>query len=179
MAPMWTRTALAVTALAVLLAGCSGDDGDTTTTADGSAAGPVTTLAGGGTIAPGTTVAGGETSTTRDLGEPVIPQWEIVSRADGADGSTLVVVLDPETYESLTDIDLQNVVAEVVDAEDGPVLVMHVVDDPDVVDYVDRQNPTRAQERQLDIHYLARLEDGFRIVFLGPFSDTGSVVLGS
>ncbi len=103
----------------------------------------------------------------------------MVSRTDGNEGSTLVVLLDPESYDSLTDIDLQNVVAGVVESEDEPVLEAHVVDDPEVADYVLAENPNPRQTRQLDIHYLARLEDGFRIVFLGPFSDTGSVVLGS
>ena len=176
---MRTRIALAVVIGAALLAGCSGDDGETTTTAGDGSAAPITTLAGSENGATGSTVAAGETTTTRDLGDPVVPEWEVVSRSDGADGATLVVLLDPESYQSLTDIDLQNVIADVVDTEEEDVLVIHVVDDPEVAEYVESEDPTRAQQRQLDIHYLARLEDGFRIVFLGPFSDTGSVVLGS
>ncbi len=176
---MRTRIALAVLVGAAVLAGCSGDDGDTTTTAGDGSAAPITTLAGSENGATGTTGAQGGSSTTVDLGDPVIPEWEVVSRSDGDDGSTLVVLLDPESYQSLTDIDLQNVIADVVDTEEEDVLVIHVVDDPEVAEYVEKENPTQQQQNQLDIHYLARLEDGFRIVFLGPFSDTGSVVLGS
>jgi hypothetical protein len=176
---MRMRIALTFLIGAAVLAGCSGDDGDTTTTAGDGAVAPITTLAGGENGATGTTVAGGATSTTMDLGDPVIPEWEVVSRSDGADGSTLVVLLDPESYQSLTDIDLQNVVADVVETEEEDVLVIHVVDDPEVAEYVEKQNPTQQQQNQLDIHYLAMLEDGFRIVFLGPFSDTAPVVLGS
>ncbi|HEY5728166.1 MAG TPA: hypothetical protein VIV08_06090 [Acidimicrobiia bacterium] len=176
---MRMRIALTFLIGTAVLAGCSGDDGDTTTTAGDGSVAPITTLAGGENGATGTTVAGGATSTTMDLGDPVIPEWEVVSRSDGADGSTLVVLLDPESYQSLTDIDLQNVIADVVDTEEEDVLVIHVVDDPEVAEYVEKQNPTQQQQNQLDIHYLARLEDGFRIVFLGPFSDTAPVVLGS
>ena len=145
---MRMRIALAVlVGAAVLLAGCSGDDGDTTTTAGDGSVAPITTLAGGENGATGTTVAGGATSTTVDLGDPVIPEWEVVSRSDGADGSTLVVLLDPESYQSLTDIDLQNVIADVVDTEEEDVLVIHVVDDPEVAEYVEEENPTPASSR--------------------------------
>jgi hypothetical protein len=176
---MRMRIALTILVGAAVLAGCSGDDGDTTTTAGDGSAAPLTTLAGGEDGATGSTVAGGATTTTIDLGDPVIPEWEVVSQSDGDDGATLVVVLDPESYQSLTDIDLQNVVADVVETEEGDVAVVHLVDDAEVAEFVEEADPTRAQQRQLDIHYLARLEDGFRIVFLGPFSDTAPVVLGS
>ncbi|MET0830868.1 MAG: hypothetical protein ABWY62_00690, partial [Acidimicrobiia bacterium] len=111
---MRTRIALAVLVGAAVLAGCSGDDGDTSTTAGDGSAAPITTLAGSENGATGTTGAQGGSSTTVDLGDPVIPEWEVVSRSDGDDGSTLVVLLDPESYQSLTDIDLQNVIADVV-----------------------------------------------------------------
>ena len=41
------------------------------------------------------------------------------------------------------------------------------------------RNRTRTRKRILAVHYLARLEDGFRIVYLGPFEDSGTAVLGS
>ncbi|MDQ3781778.1 MAG: hypothetical protein M3349_02425 [Actinomycetota bacterium] len=171
---MRMRIIIAVVALAALAAGCSDDDGDTSTTLAG---GTVTALPGAAT-GGSTTVAPGAVTTTIVLAEPVIPTWTIASTEEGDDGSTIVVVLDPESYDSLTDIDLQNVIAEVVDSE-GAVLVAHVVDDPAVADMVLLDDTTPAQNRQLDQHYLARLEDGFRIVFLGPFADTAAVVLGS
>ncbi len=169
---------IAVGALAALAAGCSGDDGDTTTTLAGGVGGTVTSLPDAASGGASTTVAPGAVTTTIVLAEPVIPTWTIASSEEGDDGSTIVVVLDPASYDSLTDIDLQNVIAEVVDSED-PVLVAHVVDDPAVAGMVLLDDTTPAQNRRLDRHYLARLEDGFRIVFLGPFADTAAVVLGS
>ncbi len=34
-------------------------------------------------------------------------------------------------------------------------------------------------QRLLNLHYLVRLDEGFRITFVGPFSDSGSSTLGS
>lgn len=174
---MRIRITLVAVAVAALLSGCAGDDGDATTTSAGTANDTVTSLPGSDN-GTGTTVTGGDTTSTVALADPVIPTWTIASSEDGDGGATVVVVLDPESYDSLTDIDLQNVIADVVDSED-PILVAHVVDDPAVAETVLIEDPTPAQRRQLDVHYLARLEEGFRIVFVGPFADTAAVVLGS
>lgn len=171
--------------LALAAAACSGDDADSTTTS--TQEGGTTVVGGGdGTVAPSGTQPGGDgggddtTSTTADPGTASQPEFEILSRDPGDDGDTVVIVLDPESYESLTDIDLQNVIAEVVD-EAPPVEEAHVVDSPEVAELVliPRGDLTAEQQRLLDIHYMARLEDSFRIVYVGPFADTPNSVLGS
>ena len=60
-----------------------------------------------------------------------------------------------------------------------PILVAHVVDSRDAVEAVLLEQPDENQERILADSYLARLEDGFRIVYLGPFEESGTAVLGS
>ncbi len=188
---MRLRTPLIAMALLLALVGaaCSGDDADSTTTT--TEVGGTTVVGGGdGSAAPTDTQSGGDNggddgtaTTTAAPGVAAIPEFTIVSRdPSGSDdeGDTVVILLDPESYESLTDIDLQNVIAEVVD-EAPPVGEAHVVDSEDVTEIVlmPRGELTAEQQRLLDIHYMARLEDAFRIVYVGPFTDTPNTVLGS
>ena len=90
----------------------------------------------------------------------------------------MVLLLDPASYSSLSDLDLYDVIADAVDRF-PPILVAHVVDSPDAVEVVLLEEPDEDQELILANHYLARLEDGFRIVYLGPFEESGTAVLGS
>jgi len=166
----------------VVVAGCSGDDGEATTTVglDGS----VTSLAppGGGDGGAGgstTTVAGGgATSTTRAEGAAAVPEFEILERQSGESGDTLVVLLDPTSYTSLTDIDLQNVLAEVVE-DFPPVAAVHVIDDERAAPLIGKEQLTPEEQQLLENFYLVKLEDGFRITFVGPFADVAPTVLGS
>ncbi len=178
------RVAAIVGVVSILLAGCSGDDGESTTT---TTADPVTTLepapiAAGSTepttasteAAPGTT-----TATTTTSAAPGLPPYRIAFREEGEVGATVVVLLDPTTYTSLSDIDLQDIIRDVYD-EFPVVATAHVVDSPDVVDLVllDREL-FETEQALLDEHYLARLEDGIRIVYLGPFEEYPIAILGS
>lgn len=165
--------------LAVGFVACSGDDAEEATTTTTRAS--VTTLAGGttGSTVPGDT--GASTTTTTEPGETgtvAIPRYQILTRQTGEDGDTLVILLDPTSYDSLTDIDLRNIVAEVVD-EFPPVLEAHLVDSLDAAAVVLADERTPEQEALLEEHYLVRLEEGFRMVFAGPFESVGVSILGS
>lgn len=109
---------------------------------------------------------------------PSVPQYEVVSREPGSDGDTLIVLLDAGSYTSLSDIDLQNVIADVYDRF-APVFEAHVVDDPEAAVIASRDGPAAVALSTFADHYLVRLEDGFRIVFLGRFEDAGTTTLGS
>jgi len=178
-----TRLAALLLALVVFVAACSGDDGDDTTTTGAAGTGDgdtVTTLADA--TATGDTTATADdtvTTTTTDLGGgPVIPDFEIVSRVEGPDGDTLVVVLDPTSYERLSDIDIQNVASRVVE-EFPPVSVAYFINDERLADVMlDPDAGDDETEQLLDVAYLAELEDG-RLTFQGTFSDSGVVILGS
>ena len=177
------RLALALlTAFVMIVGACSGGDGEASTTTSGDD-GTVTSLgaAGGGDTEPGpdTTAAGAAaTTTTLSGGAPAIPQFEIVQREPGDEGDIVVVLLDPTSYETLTDIDLQNVIAEVVE-DFPPVYEVHVIDDERVAGLVEQDELTPEEQQLLDLYYLAHLDEGFRISFEGPFSDVASTVLGS
>lgn len=106
------------------------------------------------------------------------PAYTIVTREEGDSGDTVVVLLDTESYLSLTDIDLANVLADVVDRF-PPVLTAYVVDDATAIEAVLAAEPTAEQLEALEAHYFVRLEDGFRMVFTGKFSDTPIAILGS
>jgi hypothetical protein len=171
---------VAVAVSLVLGAGaCSGDDAEETTTTASDAV--TTTSATQGNQASASTTTTTATTTSTSEGDPstvTIPRYQIVSREAGEDGDILVVLLDPDSYDGLTDIDLQNVVAEVVD-EFPPVLEAHVVDSPEAADVVLEADRTEEDDALLADHYLARLEEGFRIVFSGPFEGRGDMILGS
>jgi hypothetical protein len=169
-------------AFVLVVAACSGDDGDVTTTTGG-ASGSVTTLpaasTGDGSATTDTTsVAAGATTTVGTAAGPAIPEFTILSRTPSDEGDTVVVLLDPNSYESLTDIDLQNVISEVVD-DFPPVFEAHVIDDETVAPFLAATEVTADQQQLLNVHYLVRLDEGFRITFVGPFEDSGSTVLGS
>ena len=89
----------------------------------------------------------------------------------------MVVLLDADTG-SLTDIDLQNIVVDVVERF-PPVLTAHIVENADAAEAVLATVPTEAEQELLDRYYLVRLEEGFRLVFVGPFADTPMTILGS
>ncbi len=169
----------------VVVTGCSGDDGSestTTTSSSGPAGGATTVVGADDTDATAATTPEAATSTTTQLPATTapfeVPGFTIVSRTPGEEGDTVVVLLDTDSYESLTDIDLQNVIADVVD-EFPPVYEAHVVDSPVVVDFVTAEELDDEQQQLLNVHYLVRLEEGFRIRYLGAFEANGVTILGS
>lgn len=164
---MWVRAAVA-TGLILAATACSGAEETTTTTMEII---EVTT-----TVPPTTTT----TSTTlAPLSEPTFPEYTIARRIDSEDGrDTVVVLLDPASYTILSDVDLHDVLAEVVDRF-PPVYTAHVVDSTDAAEAVLAVEPTEEQLQVLSEHYLVSLEEGFRIVYRGPFADLGTTVLGS
>lgn len=169
-------------ALVLVMAACSGDDGDVTTTTSG-AGGTVTTLPAassgtGGSTTETTVAAPAVTTTVGSEAGPAIPEFTILSRTPSDDGDSVVVLLDPDSYESLTDIDLQNVISQVVD-DFAPVYEAHVIDDEIVAPFLAANEVTADQQQLLDVHYLVRLDEGFKITFVGPFEGSGSTVLGS
>ncbi len=106
-----------------------------------------------------------------------IPDYSIEARRAGDIGDTVVVLLQPGTY---SDLDLENVVADVVQRF-APIATVHVVDDQEAVALVlEAPSDLIGEEAEsLDAHYFARLEEGFRIVFQGPFEALPEVILGS
>lgn len=175
-----------LTILATVLVGCSGgDDAENTptSTSTSTTAAPVTSLAT--TLAPPvpttvsvnpTTIA---TSTTEaDTAVVEFPAYEIVSRSESADGDTLVILIDSDFDDALTDIDLQNLLADVVEMF-PPVYEAFVVDSRTAANLVLAEDLDEQAQSVLDQHFLVRLEEGFRVVFTGPFEGTRTLILGS
>ncbi len=173
--------------LLVSLPACSGganSDGTTSTSqenATGSTGegGTTTTRGGDGTApttVPTTQTDDGATTTTLEQAFEV-PEYSIQARISGESGDTVVVSVEPATY---SDLDIENLVADVVQRF-APITTVHVVDDPAVVDLV-LSEPTALTAEELasrDEHYFARLEEGFRLVFQGPFEQVPEVIIGS
>ena len=174
---MSSRTVAAVF-VAIAVAACSSSAESTTTTAAAASATSVsvtTSLTTGTTAAPGTTAAGegegsGPATTVR---EPVAITYEVRHREPAGEGDRLVVLVPAGDY---SEIDLSNLVLDVIEANE-PVSEVDVVDAQNALRAVirDRENLTPRQER----HYLLRLQNGNEIVFLGPYSELGTITLGS
>ncbi len=178
--PRW-RVLTSVALLVV--AACSGDgEGGTTTTAAEDASTTTTTTGPAGTTSssPATTVRPTTTTSTTSTtfpDEDPIPDYQIEARLTGDAGDTVVVSLLPAPY---SDLDIENVVSDVLQRF-APIVTVHVVDDAAIVDLVlaDEATLTAEQVASRDAHYYARLEEGFRLVFEGPFAAFPQVVLGS
>ena len=158
---------------ALVVASCQGASNDSTTTTQGSS---LLTLP-----EPGSTTTVDQTTTTANDFEPLDPpQYQIVSRVsvDGAPGDEVVVLLDPSSYETLTDIDIEDLLAEVIELF-PPVWIAHVIDDPAAANVVGNRDATQSELDAVADHYFARLDNGFEIAFLGPFAESGSGVIGS
>lgn len=160
-------------------AACNSDSsGDTTTTFSviTTTTTPLTTVASTTTGAPASTAPVSSTSTTRGVISD--PEWSIVERLESDQGATVVVQLDPESYERITDIDIQNIIEDVIEGF-PPILEIHVVDSDEAAAIVLSDVIDTDDQAILGSHYFARLEDGFRIVYVGPFEDFGVIVLSS
>lgn len=165
-----SRFVVLVVGCGLLVAACQDSAESPTTTAASSLL----------TLPPATAPATSSTTTTLAPAEQLSsPQYQIVQRTPGeAGGDTVVVLLDTASYETLTDIDLEDIIADVVQRF-PPVATVHVIDDPAAANVVGNPEATEAQIEPISDHYLARLDDGFSITFLGPFAPAGSAVLGS
>lgn len=163
-----------IVVLGALGVACASSDSDATTSSAGDV--PVTTLATTQDSQP-------ETDTTTTTREPksilTAPEYKIVDRISGeGEGDTVIVLLDPASYDSLTDLDLYDLIAEVVELF-PPVAVVHIVDDARAGDVVGDPDASEADLEAVAMNYLARLDSGFRITYLGPFASSGTAVLGS
>ncbi|MDH3730114.1 MAG: hypothetical protein OES13_03150 [Acidimicrobiia bacterium] len=166
------RLAVLVSCLA-MVAACSDSSGTTTSP-------PTTTEATVGTTTPApTTSDGNDPNTVETTVAPAttapgfsFPEFTIVERTED---DVLVVAVPPGTY---TDLDLQNLVGEMVERF-APVNGLHIIDDLAATQLVLADSVSAEEQALLDLHYFLRLEDGFRMVYLGPFAEVGEVILGS
>lgn len=178
------RFVLLAVAVALVAAGCNRDSGEGTTTSldniTTTSIAPTTSPSTPPTTSQPTTVATtASTSSTSSIpGQIPDPEWSISERIEGDDGATVVVLLDPESYERITDIDLQNIIEDVIELF-PPIFEVHVVDSQEAADVVLSDVIDTDDQAILGAHYFARLEDGFRIVYVGPFEDFGITILGS
>ena len=159
-------------ALALVVASCTSSDepAATTTTKAPTTSTTATTVPASTTTSTATTLAPPELS---------FPEYRIAERIVSAEtGDTVILLLDPTSYTSLSDLDLYDVIADAVDRF-PPIFEAPVVDSQDAVSAVLAEDPDDDQVETLAEHYFVRLEDGFRIVYVGPFEGTDDAILGS
>ena len=175
------KKAMLVCLVLFLVASCSGDDDPaeealtSTTAATITTLGETVELSGDDTEQSTTSSTSTTTTVVRELG---FPEYSIISREASDNGDIVVVLLDRETYESLSDIDVHNVMSDLVE-QFAPVYEAHIVETQAAADALFVEEPTEDQQTALDNGYIARLEEGFRIVYLGPLEDSQVAILGS
>jgi hypothetical protein len=159
-------------ATALVVASCTSSNEPAATTVTTS---PVTSTTAT-TLPPAATLS---TTTTVTPPEASFPEYRIAERIISIEtGDTVVLLLDSASYTSLSDLDLYDVIADAVDRF-PPIFEAHVVDSQDAVSAVLAEEPDEDQQQTLESHYFARLEDGFRIVYVGPFAGSDDAILGS
>jgi hypothetical protein len=170
-----TRLSSVVVAIALVSVACTSEGSEQDASSVTTRA-PVTTLVSVAAIEPQSE----STTTTTSAPKTVLsaPEYQIVERVEGDSGDTVIVLLDPETYGALTDIDLYDLIAEVVEIF-PPIAVVHVVDEAAAANIVANPDASEAERNAVAANYLARLDDGVRIIYLGPFASSGTAVLGS
>jgi hypothetical protein len=169
------RLALVAAGIALLSVACTSSGSDTTQSTASDT--PLTTLV----VSSGTDAAETSTTTTTEAPKTILaaPDYRIVDRIEGeGSGDTVIVLLDPDTYDSLTDLDLYDLIAEVVELF-PPIAVVHIVDDAAAAHVVANADASEAERDAVKANYLARLDDGVQITYLGPFVSSGTAVLGS
>jgi hypothetical protein len=176
------KQAMLVGLMVALIAACSGDDEPEeqalTATTEASSVTSLIDSDASGTAAGSETTAPPSTTTTTEPSEISFPEYQIVSREATETGDRVIVLLDTDTYESLSDIDIHNVMSDLVE-QFSPVDEAHIVESQLAVEALLADEPTEEQLTELESKYLARLEEGFRIVYLGQLSESGVAILGS
>jgi hypothetical protein len=162
----------------VVVASCSSDDEPAEDPLTSTSAAPITTLAEAGTATAQQSTTTTTTTTTTAAPELSFPQYSIISREAAENGDIVVVLLDAESYESLSDLDVLNVMSDLVE-QFAPVYEAHIVETQAAADALFVEEPTEDQQTALANGYVARLEQGFRIVYEGSLEDYGVAILGS
>jgi hypothetical protein len=170
-----TRLSSVVAAIALVSVACTSDGSEQEASSETTLA-SVTTLVSTAAAEPQSE----STTTTTSVPKTVLsaPEYQIVERIDGDSGDTVIVLLDPETYGTLTDLDLYDLIAEVVELF-PPIAVVHIVDEATAANIVANPDASEAERNAVAANYLARLDDGVKIIYLGPFASSGTAVLGS
>ena len=170
-----TRLSSVAVAIALVSVACTSDGSEQEASSVDTQA-PVTTL-----VSVAATEPQRESSTTTTSVPKTVlsaPEYQIVDRIEGDSGDTVIVLLDPETYGTLTDLDLYDLIAEVVELF-PPIAVVHVVDEAAAANIVANPDASEDERTAVAANYLARLDDGVKIIYLGPFASSGTAVLGS
>jgi len=174
---MLFRARLGLVLVAVVMVSAACNSGESSNTTSSTSDAPLTTLISSGST--GSVDASTTTTTAAIKTILTAPEYRIVDRIEGdGPGDTVIVLLDPATYESLSTLDLYDLIAEVVELF-PPVAVLHIVDDAGAANVVANPDASEAERQAAVGNYLARLENGFQITYLGPFASSGSAVLGS
>lgn len=176
------KQAMLVCLMVALIAACSGDDEPEeqalTATTEASSVTSLSDSDASGSAAASETTAPAPTTTTTEPSEISFPEYQIVSREATETGDRVIVLLDSDTYESLSDQDILNVMSDLVELY-APVYEAHIVESQLAVEALLAAEPTAEQTAELEANYLARLEEGFRVVYVGQLADSPATILGS
>lgn len=158
----------------LIVSACSDDVGELSTASS--------LVTGAASAASGSTTTAvedggsGLTTATSLVGETVT-SYDVIARFSDDNGETLHILISGGAY---TDVDLENFIGDLKDG-DPELWGVEVFDDPGAVDAFVIPEEQRTVEHQglLDRHHLVSLVEGDTIVYRGPFSELGQIVIGS
>jgi len=163
--------------LGFLVAGCSSGEAELSTTSSSLVTGTTETPVEESTTTSGEQPdAGSATSTT--LRGQTVESYEITARIPSDNGEILyIVVSDSDAY---TDVDMENFIGDLLEA--NPELwgaeVFKSDEGPKVFAIADDLR-TDEQSQVLSEDHLVSLVGGDTIIFQGPLSDAGQMIIGS
>jgi len=150
--------------LSMAIAACSPEATVTTTTS--------TTLPPTST----TTTSAPETTTTE--AGAVVETYDVVISSTNEQGKLLWIVIPPGEYSSVA---VESLLTRVIEEVEGPIIEIHVFDDPEALEAARMPEADRTDEQQSLVvdHYLISFIGGNTVRFQGPFEDLGEYAFGS
>lgn len=169
------RIVVLVAMLGLVAAACSDDGGVELSTTSSLVTGTTSPPSDNATTTVGDDDPGSTTPTTL-VGETVT-SFEVVARLSDDNGETLHILIPGGAY---TDVDLENFVGDLKDG-DPELWGAEVFDDPDAIDayVIPEEQRTGEQQELVSTHHFVSLVNGDTIVYRGPFSEFGQILIGS
>ena len=164
-----------------------GDETPTTVAPETGTANTSTTLSGSGDVTTTMVDSGtaavdqaadqssdSETTTVATTAAAAMPNYDVVHRLIDDGRETLVVVVEPGVYSN---VQLENLVYDIVEQYTPSAAI--VVDDATVAELAVLEERTEAQQADLDMHTLLRIQNGVEVTFHGPYADFPGLTVGS
>lgn len=125
-----------------------------------------------------TTTATSVPETTTTEAGAVVETYDVVISSTNEQGKLLWIVIPPGEYSAVA---VESLLTRVIEEVEGPIVEIHVFDDPEALEASRIPEADRTDEQQSLVadHYLISFIGGNTVRFQGPFEDLGEYAFGS